>query len=215
MNEKRTTPGSGRRSKRAAPTIDLAATEVQPVASEQGESAPEPSKTEPSKAESSKTESLKPEPAAAASAGQTPPQESNREPKQESKRESQHADPANDAWVSIGRYVTAPVLVAGFAGAVATTLVLFALWLTGLLPIRYAGSTATRARVAALEMEMTALQNRAVPALDIKAVAALTERVVTPTQVVYDSGAWDCGGYLARDIAAGGLGGAMVIERVS
>jgi penicillin-binding protein 2 len=36
--------------------------------------------------------------------------------------------------------------------------------------------------------------------------AALTERVIGENQVVYDSGAWDCGGYLARDIAAGGLG---------
>jgi penicillin-binding protein 2 len=36
--------------------------------------------------------------------------------------------------------------------------------------------------------------------------AALTVGVVKPNQVVYDTGAWDCGGYIARDIAAGGLG---------
>ncbi len=36
--------------------------------------------------------------------------------------------------------------------------------------------------------------------------AALTERVIGVNQVVYDSGAWDCGGYVARDIVAGGLG---------
>jgi penicillin-binding protein 2 len=36
--------------------------------------------------------------------------------------------------------------------------------------------------------------------------AALTEGVIGATQVVYDTGAWDCGGYLARDIVAGGLG---------
>jgi penicillin-binding protein 2 len=36
--------------------------------------------------------------------------------------------------------------------------------------------------------------------------AALTEGVIGANQVVYDSGAWNCGGYLARDIAAGGLG---------
>lgn len=179
MNEKRTTPGGGRRSKRAAPTIDLAATEVQPVASGQGEPAPEPSRTE----------SLKPEPAVETSAGQTPPQEPLQESLQESPRADAPDDPAthtpshttndttNDTWTSMGRHLTVPVLAAGFAGAAATTLVLFALWLTGLLPIRYAGSTATRARVAALEMEMTALQNRAAPAPDAKAVAALTERV--------------------------------------
>jgi penicillin-binding protein 2 len=36
--------------------------------------------------------------------------------------------------------------------------------------------------------------------------AALTEGVIGRDQVVYDSGEWDCGGYIARDIAAGGLG---------
>ncbi|MBV8198247.1 MAG: penicillin-binding protein 2 [Candidatus Eremiobacteraeota bacterium] len=36
--------------------------------------------------------------------------------------------------------------------------------------------------------------------------AALTEGVVRVDQVIYDSGGWDCGGYYARDIAAGGLG---------
>ncbi len=36
--------------------------------------------------------------------------------------------------------------------------------------------------------------------------AALTERVVRVDQVVDDTGGWNCGGYYARDIAAGGLG---------
>ncbi len=36
--------------------------------------------------------------------------------------------------------------------------------------------------------------------------AALTEGVVKIDQVVDDTGGWDCGGYYARDIAAGGLG---------
>ncbi len=45
--------------------------------------------------------------------------------------------------------------------------------------------------------------------------AALTERVVTPTQVVYDSGAWNCGGYLARDIAAGGLGNTSFVQALA
>ena len=34
----------------------------------------------------------------------------------------------------------------------------------------------------------------------------LTEGLVKPKEIVYDSGAWNCGGYIARDIAAGGLG---------
>jgi len=35
---------------------------------------------------------------------------------------------------------------------------------------------------------------------------AITDGVIGPTQVVYDNGAWDCGGYIARDIVSGGLG---------
>ncbi|HUA08542.1 MAG TPA: penicillin-binding protein 2 [Candidatus Acidoferrales bacterium] len=36
--------------------------------------------------------------------------------------------------------------------------------------------------------------------------AVLTEGLLKPNEVVYDSGEWNCGGYIARDIAAGGLG---------
>lgn len=36
--------------------------------------------------------------------------------------------------------------------------------------------------------------------------AALTEGIVRADQVIDDTGGWDCGGYYARDIAAGGLG---------
>ncbi len=36
--------------------------------------------------------------------------------------------------------------------------------------------------------------------------AAITEGVIRPNQVVYDNGEWNCGGYIARDIASGGLG---------
>ena len=35
---------------------------------------------------------------------------------------------------------------------------------------------------------------------------AITAGVVKVNETVYDSGAWDCGGYVARDIASGGLG---------
>jgi len=40
----------------------------------------------------------------------------------------------------------------------------------------------------------------------VTGTAAITERVVRPDEVVYDSGGWNCGGYYARDIASGGLG---------
>ena len=57
------------------------------------------------------------------------------------------------------------------------TLVLFALWLTGLVPIRYAGSTATRARVTALEMQVHGLQSRPAGAVDTKSIDALNSRI--------------------------------------
>jgi penicillin-binding protein 2 len=45
--------------------------------------------------------------------------------------------------------------------------------------------------------------------------AALTERVVRVDQVVDDTGGWDCGGYYARDIAAGGLGDTTFIPALA
>ena len=45
------------------------------------------------------------------------------------------------------------------------------------MPIRYAGSTATRARVTALEMEVHDLKSRPVGALDSKAIDALGQRI--------------------------------------
>jgi hypothetical protein len=146
MAEKRTTPEAGRR-KRAAPTIDLTASEVPPVAEA---SAPPASTPEPPPP---------PEPPAAAA---TPPGEN---------------PPGGDSWAWVNTNFSGPVLAAGLAGAGSVALLLFALWLTGLVPIRYAGSTATRARVAALEMEVQALQHRPAGAVDTKAVDALTERV--------------------------------------
>lgn len=40
----------------------------------------------------------------------------------------------------------------------------------------------------------------------VTGTAVISEGKVKPTDVIYDSGAWNCGGYYARDIAAGGLG---------
>jgi penicillin-binding protein 2 len=45
--------------------------------------------------------------------------------------------------------------------------------------------------------------------------AALTERVVKVDQVVYDTGGWNCGGYYARDIAAGGLGNTTFVPALA
>jgi hypothetical protein len=126
MADKRTTPeapegaqqtapqdaAQGRRhKKRAAPTIDLAATEMPP-------------------------------PEAA-----SPPQPDPPPPAQE--------PPAPGGPISMA------TLAAGVAGAMAMTLILVALWLTGLVPVRYAASTDTGAQVPA----------------DTKAIDALTQRV--------------------------------------
>lgn len=45
--------------------------------------------------------------------------------------------------------------------------------------------------------------------------AALTEGVVKVDQVVDDTGGWDCGGYYARDIAAGGLGNTTFVPALA
>ena len=45
--------------------------------------------------------------------------------------------------------------------------------------------------------------------------AALTEGVVKVNQVVNDTGGWNCGGYYARDIAAGGLGNTTFIPALA
>jgi hypothetical protein len=167
MTEKRTTPGAGRRTKRAAPTIDLKATEVPAAAREPAqenvqEPVQEPIQQEPiEKAAAEAPHPASAEPAAAS---------------------ADHARPTADAPSSespsgLRGYINGPALAAGFAGAALMTMFLFGLWLTGLVPIRYAGSTATRARVAALEMEVHALQSRPATAVDTKAIDGLTARV--------------------------------------
>jgi penicillin-binding protein 2 len=45
--------------------------------------------------------------------------------------------------------------------------------------------------------------------------AALTEGVVKVDQIVDDTGGWDCGGYYARDIAAGGLGNTTFVPALA
>ena len=120
MADKRTTPeahAGARRRKRAAPTIDLTATEVKPAAG--GRRREQPAAYEPQPPPAA------PEPPPAAATRQRPAMPGHR--------------PSGN--------FSGPTLAAGVAGAAMVTLVLFALWLTGLVPIRYAGSTAMRARV--------------------------------------------------------------------
>ena len=113
-----TAPQAPRRKKRAAPTIDLTATEMPPP-----ETASPPQSDPP------------PGPAQAASADTAGPRP--------------------------GGPFGMATLAAGVAGAAAVTLVLFALWLTGLLPVRTVASTDTAAQAPA----------------DTKTIDALTQRV--------------------------------------
>jgi len=156
MADKRTGPGAhegARRGKRAAPTIDLTATEMKPAAAA-GEPAPEPAQAAPPPPA--------PEPPPAAS--DVPPAVG-------------HTAMGGNSGSPPGGFFSGPTLAAGAAGAAIVTLVLFALWLTGWVPIRYAGSTATRARVTALEMELHDLKKRPAGAVDSKAIDALGQRI--------------------------------------
>ena len=151
MADKRTGPGAhegARRGKRAAPTIDLTATEVKPAA------------------------------AAAKPAAEPPPQPAPEPPPAASDvtPAADNTAKGGDAGRPPGGFFSGPTLAAGAAGAALVTLVLFALWLTGMVPIRYAGSTATRARVTALEMELHDLKNRPAGAIDGKSIDALGQR---------------------------------------
>ncbi len=143
---KETPQGPGRK-KRAAPTIDLTATEVRQ----------------------------------AAAAGEPPPQ---RPPAREPPELDPEISPAAgrtgssfSPWRWLSAHIAAPTLAAGIAGAAVMSLVLFALWLSGLLPIRYAETTASGARVTALETQMHDLQNRPAGAVDGKSIDALIQRV--------------------------------------
>jgi hypothetical protein len=170
MNDKRTTPdtsaGKGRR-KRAAPTIDLTATEMS-ASDMHGHDVPPTSEADPPLPRSSEVPIDVP-PSAATTPEPEPQFESAAAPPPPASPE----EPRKPA----GAVLTMPVLASGFAGAAAMSLVLFGLWLTGLVPIRYAGSTALRARVTGLEMQLQDLQKRPAAVADSKNIDALTQRV--------------------------------------
>jgi hypothetical protein len=70
-------------------------------------------------------------------------------------------------------------LVAGLAGGGVVALVLFAMWLSGLVPIRYAGTTAMRARVTGLELQVKDLAQDLAnkPAANNVALDGVSERI--------------------------------------
>lgn len=86
--------------------------------------------------------------------------------------------PWNRAWHWLHANMSWPYAAAGLAGGLLVCVVLFAMWLTGLVPIRYAGTTAMRARVSVLEMQMHDLHNRPAPlGADSKALDDLSQRL--------------------------------------
>ena len=179
MADKRTTPetsesspqdaGPGvRRKKREGPTIDLTATEV-PQAAEP-ESAPQSDPPSPAPA----TPQAAAEPPSASV--ESPP------PDAPASRRGSH--------INIGTYI------AGVAGALAMTLILGALWLTGLLPVRPVAAPSAPA------------------ALDTKAIAALNERLSKIEETIAKLPAGDAGlaGRLAAaEDAVKSLGSALTV----
>ncbi len=149
------TAGARRRKRAEPPTIDLTATEV-----------------------SSAHAADQPAPQAAAKpVPSDPPPAAPEQPAAEHELPPLGVSAADERARGWSAYINGPTLAAGLAGAGMITLVLYALWLTGLVPIRYAGSTATRARVTALEMEVHDLKGRPAGAADSRSAAALNERI--------------------------------------
>jgi hypothetical protein len=161
MTDKRKAPNTpeGRR-KRAAPTIDLTATEVPPAeqaASEQPVPAPEqPAPSEPSHSEP-------PPQAEPAQAASEAPSASAPEPA---------ADQAHRAFSGI----LPASIAAGFVGAIVAAALMGGLWWSGLLPTGSAARDQSAA-VAALQKEVQALQSRTAPAPNNEAVDALRQTV--------------------------------------
>ena len=153
----KTRPQGPRRKKRAAPTIDLTATEMPPP---QSDPPPAPAQEPP--------------PAGARTAVRACEGRARR-----------------TAILRRGGPIGA-ALLAGVAGGAIVTLALFALWLTGLVPVRYAASTDTSAQVAALEAQVRDLKSR--PAGDNKAVDALGQRVSKIEEAIAKLPASDAGG---------------------
>jgi hypothetical protein len=89
-----------------------------------------------------------------------PPQEAPPPPPPDPPAPAQEP-PADTAGTRPGSPISLATLAAGVAGAATVTLILFALWLTGLVPVRYAVSTDIAVQVPA----------------DTKAIDALTQRV--------------------------------------
>ena len=183
-------PQPSRRAKRQPPTIEGSAKDITKDITNEAEAAAAAARAADEAAKASQ------ESAPAASAAETPSQAETPSAtfQPESARDfiardaQQHDTPPDSAAdmaeepAARGRARTAwsetfsaTGLAAGLAGGLVVSLVLFALWLTGMVSIRYAGTTAMRARVSVLEMQLNELGSR--PVVRNDAFEALSRRV--------------------------------------
>ncbi len=173
------TPGGGPRRKRAAPTIDLKATEVTDQSTNEPEAAaqdsppvPQP-ETPPGPVQAAETppEST-PEPAAAAP---EPP------PEEPTKTEPKRAAPPPPPPSPPPRGGFGGGISGGIIGALIVALLGAGAWYAGFIPSSSTQQGDVPARLAALEKQVQALQNKPAPKFDTsaldKSVAALTQRV--------------------------------------
>ncbi len=159
MADKRTEPEApgDRRRKRAAPTIDLTATEVPPA---EPQATPEP----------------QPDPAPAAPASEQPATGEAPPASEAQSAEPRAAPPLPLPPPRSGIFLVA--LAAGIAGAVIMSGVVAALWYGGLLlPPPPPPPSDQGARIAALEQQVKALRNQPPSAPDTKAIDGLRARV--------------------------------------
>ncbi len=147
--------------KRAAPTIDLTATDVSSAADE-SETTPPPEPTPPESA-------AQPEPAPSESVAHPEPP-AGKAP-QAAEQTTEHHEPAPRR----GGFGAA--IAAGLAGGIVATGVLAAVWYLGLLPAVPVTSNDGSAQIAALQKQVQELQSRPAPATDNQAVDALRQRL--------------------------------------
>ena len=171
-------PQPSRRAKRQPPTIDGTAkditseTDAAAAAARAAEEAVKASQ-QPAPAAESATQA---EPSSATFQPESARDFIARDAEQNTPRdEAADAAPRGRARAIWSDTFSATGLAAGLAGGLIVSLVLFALWLTGMVPIRYAGTTAMRARVSVLEMKVNDLGNR--PVVRNDAFEALARRV--------------------------------------
>ncbi len=157
MAAKRTapdTPNDAARKKRAAPTIDLTASEVETPSDP-------PPQSEP-----------------ASAAADAPPLEAPPEPAEP------QAKPEPPRATSVRSTFNATTLAAGLGGVALVALALLGLLLTGTLPMHNDDASALQGRVAGLEKQLQELQNRPAPTVDNKAIDALSARIGKIEQTV-------------------------------